>query len=633
MFLSIFTDELDGDFRESLPAIRSWGLERCDLRSRVLGRKLHDLGAAELAEVGRLLAGQGLGLGALESSLCKVHLPDAAGQAAERAKLEGIVRAADALGCRLVRAFNFWQPPDEEWGALERDPKQLQRVVEMFAPLAGRARAAGLTLAFENCGQTAGDALAVLDALNLPEWGLAWDPHITWEREVRGKEEFARIGCLVRRSKILHVKAQSLVPELVDIAVPWDRVLAACAAAGFAGPVSVETHNPEGSALSDTEASRRTVELLGACWPKAAPRQLFRAAAGQADLARAWEGRPVGFAVVGLGMGRPRSREMLLTPGCELVGVCDLDAERARSVGRDYGVPWSTDLSRWLSDERVEAVFCLTPTGAHRRVCLEALAAGKHAMTTKPMEASLSACDEMIAAADAAGRLLAVDFEYRSYPRVLDLKAAVEHGVFGRLLSATAQLKVLRTDEYFRSDGGWRGTRKMDGGGALSNQAIHNLDEIVYCLGAPDEVRCDVWTQNHRIEAEDLGIATWRYASGLVVTFYATTCFPQKTWYERLEIHGTEAAYARSSGGMLETEEVRWFVGREWTTKPPVEAEKPWLNSMDNLAAAIRTGAPLVCSGRDGRRSRAVLDAMYRSADNRGAWTTVRVEEPVGAAT
>jgi predicted dehydrogenase len=339
--------------------------------------------------------------------------------------------------------------------------------------------------------------------------------------------------------------------------------------------------------------------------------------------------RPVGFVVVGLGMGRPRSKEILETPGCNLIGVCDLDEKRARSIGEEFGVPWKTDLAEWLADERAEVIFCLTPTGMHKKICNAALSAGRHAITTKPMEASLAACDEMIECADDAGKLLAVDFELRSYQRVHELKTAVQAGAFGRVLSATAQLKVLRTDEYFAENGGWRGTKELDGGGAFSNQAIHNIDEIVYCLGVPDEIRCDVWTQNHSIEAEDLGIATWRYGNGSIVNFYATTCFPQKTWYERLEIHGTEAAYARGRGGPMAAEETRWFVGGEWSDEAPVKSERPWKNSMDNMADAIRSGAKLLCSGRDGRATQAVLDAMYSSAASGGEWTAVQAEAAV----
>jgi len=65
----------------------------------------------------------------------------------------------------------------------------------------------------------------------------------------------------------------------------------------------------------------------------------------------------------------------------------------------------------------------------------------------------------------------------------------------------------------------------------------------------------------------------------------------------------------------------RWFLEGVWSDKGPEPAEPEWLNSMDNFAAAVRTGVPLSCDGRDGRRSRAVLDAMYRSAlEADGAW-------------
>ncbi|HOX08804.1 MAG TPA: TIM barrel protein [Planctomycetota bacterium] len=620
MFLSIFSDELDGDLREALPLLQSWGFERCDLRGAIFGKKLHDLGADDLVEVKRLLRKHGMKLGALETSLAKVHLPDAERQGAERKKLEAIIRAADELDCRLVRAFNFWQPGQE--GTLGTTPGALERVLEMFRPIADRAAQAGLVLAIENCGQTTEEALAVLDALGRPEWGLAWDAYNTWNSTERRADEAAYIVKNVRRSKMVHVKAESILPELTSDPVPWERVLAACQAAGLAGPVSIETHNPKGSGLSDTEASLRTTELVRRAWPKSEARNVYAAAAPRSQTVRSYEDKPVGFVVVGLGMGRVRARELLTTPGCELVGVCDRDEQLGAKAGTELGVPHTAELAPWLRNPRAEAVLVVTPTGLHGALAGQAFGAGRHVLTTKPMEASLPAADEMIAAAESADRFLAVDFGLRHEQRVLDLKMSVESGAFGRLLSATAALKVLRTPDYFRRKGGWRGTKKLDGGGILSNQAIHHIDEIIFTLGMPSEVRCDIWTQNHEIEAEDLGTATWRYCNGLVVTFFATTCFPEDTWYERLEVHGTEAACLSTRGGP-EGDSVRWYRAGAWSDRPPVRAGRPWLNSMDNLAAAIRTGAPLVCSGRDGRRSQAVLDAMYRSAAAGGGWTGV----------
>jgi len=181
--------------------------------------------------------------------------------------------------------------------------------------------------------------------------------------------------------------------------------------------------------------------------------------------------------------------------------------------------------------------------------------------------------------------------------------------------------------EYFRSDDGWRGTRRWDGGGVLSNQAIHHIDDLAFTAGVPARVRCNVWTQAHDIEAEDLGSAVWLYDDGFVVTFTATTSYPQSTWYCQLDLVGTEGAYAHASAGPYAEPQTRWYIDGAWSDKPPLVAESEWVNAVDNFAAAVRTGAELSCSGRDGRRTQSILDAMYRSAyDADGDWVDVKRE-------
>jgi predicted dehydrogenase len=248
-------------------------------------------------------------------------------------------------------------------------------------------------------------------------------------------------------------------------------------------------------------------------------------------------------------------------------------------------------------------------------------------MTTKPMDATLEACDRMIRLAEERGLVLAVDFGRRSEPGPLTLKAAVEAGRFGRLLAADSTLKILRTMDYFESNGGWRGTRALDGGGVLSNQNIHHIDELAFCLGVPSRVRCNIWTQTHRIEAEDIGVAAWAYDDGLVVNLSATSSYPHPTWYFRLELHGDAGAFVRAAGGPYDKPFERWYLDGAWDDKPPEVVESEWLNNVDNFAAHLRDGAPLVCDGRDGRRSQAILHAMYVSAYDRGGdWVDVEPE-------
>ncbi|MFN2229690.1 MAG: sugar phosphate isomerase/epimerase family protein, partial [Anaerolineae bacterium] len=317
MFLSIFSDELGLDIVEGLSILRSWGLEYVDLRGRVYGMAAENLPPERLPELRALLDEHGMQVGCLQSSLAKVHLPDPARCAAEAAKLERIIRAADALDCRLVRSFFFWQPPAELAGDLAVRPDVQQQVLDRFGPLAERAREEGLLLAFENCGVTPDEVLTMLDAFGVPSWGMAWDVNNDWNSDQRRADEDAYILRLARHSRLLHVKARGAIEGLEPYTIPYDKVLQVCDNAGVQGPVSVETHNPDRS-VSNVERSHQVVRVLQRAWPSAAPGTLSVPKPAR-KVSRAWAGDPVGFLVVGLGMGHNRAREVAETPGTRLV--------------------------------------------------------------------------------------------------------------------------------------------------------------------------------------------------------------------------------------------------------------------------------------------------------------------------
>ena len=109
-----------------------------------------------------------------------------------------------------------------------------------------------------------------------------------------------------------------------------------------------------------------------------------------------------GFAVVGLGMGRNRAKQVVETEGAELRVVVDLNEELARAVGTEMGCDFCTDLNDALGRGDVDVVFVMTPSGLHAKIGLEAIKSGKHVVTTKPMDVSTAACDELIDAADEA---------------------------------------------------------------------------------------------------------------------------------------------------------------------------------------------------------------------------------------
>ena len=628
MYKSIFTDELSLDFEKTIPYLKEWGLTHCDLRGQIFQLPFESLSDEQLFEVKELLSKNGLELGCLQSSLAKVHLPDKERLDQEMHKLDRIIRASEILNCKMVRTFFFWQPPNGQEkigvGDFAVRPDVQAQVMELFLPFAEKAKEAGIIFAFENCGCTKEECFKMIDLLDVPGWGFAWDPKNSWmhDKEERNKDIDSYLQKMAKRTNCVHVKSIGTISDDNGNAeyIPYDKIFEALMEESFDGPVSIETHNYDTS-ITNTEACKQVLDVIKKAWPSAAPAaQQEKSSITYETIKREWANDPVRFGVVGLGMGNVRSAEMMKTSGIKLIQVCDVRMDRCKRTSEALKVPYIQDINEMLANPEIEAVMVMNESGYHSKLVIPALEAGKHVLVTKPMEMALDKCDNMIKTAKKHDRLFAVDFCRRLRPSVQSLKAAVANNFLGRPLSASVQLRVRRDMNYFNADGGWRGTRELDGG-VLSNQTVHHLDEIIYTFGMPNEVRCNAWTQNHDIEMEDLGIATWKYDSGFVVNIYATTCFPQESWYYQLECHGTEGAYIHREGGIESNPINKYFRNGEWTDQFPYPAECQWINSMDNFAEVIRKGGNLLATPQEGRDAVKMILSMYESAyDRNGEW-------------
>ena len=136
-----------------------------------------------------------------------------------------------------------------------------------------------------------------------------------------------------------------------------------------------------------------------------------------------------------------------------------------------------------------------------------------------------------------AGVRLCTIFPSRFTPANLRLKEAIDLGRFGRLTLGDTYVKWWRTQQYYDS-GGWRGTWELDGGGALMNQAIHNVDLLYWLMGDVAAITAMTATLAHeRIEVEDTAVAALRFKNGaLGVIEAATSAYPGLL--KRTEIHG-----------------------------------------------------------------------------------------------
>jgi len=339
-----------------------------------------------------------------------------------------------------------------------------------------------------------------------------------------------------------------------------------------------------------------------------------------------------GFGIIGCGMiAEYHTRAINEIEGARVVAAYSRNPENGRKIADLASAkgpcPVFDDLGAMLALPDLDVVCVCTPSGAHLDPAVRAAEAGKHVVVEKPLEITLPRCDAIIAACDRAGVRLCTIFPSRFSPANLRLKEAIDLGRFGRLTLGDTYVKWWRTQQYYDS-GGWRGTWDLDGGGALMNQAIHNVDLIAWLMGEVESVQAMTATLAHeRIEVEDTAVACLRFKSGaLGVIEAATSAYPGLL--KRTEIHGD-----RGSARVEQDDLTLW----EFQEKVPSYQEvvaamagRAGSNSgasdprginhaghRDQLADFLRAiderGNPMV-DGREGRRAVEIIRAIYRSA-------------------
>lgn len=249
------------------------------------------------------------------------------------------------------------------------------------------------------------------------------------------------------------------------------------------------------------------------------------------------------FGLIGCGsIGPTHAGALAQIDEVELIAVADPIVARAKSVADKFGVHrvYSSDVEL-LADREIDAVAIATPSGMHSEHAVRALRAGKHAIIEKPMDVSLEACDRLVAAERESGKKVAIISQHRFDHATKVVRDALLGGRLGKLVLVDMSVKWWRTQQYYDS-GDWRGTWKLDGGGALMNQGVHTVDLLQWLAGPVRSVHALMRTAGHeRIEVEDVVVASLEFANGAIGTLTATTAafdgLPA-----RLDLFGTEGS-------------------------------------------------------------------------------------------
>ena len=339
-------------------------------------------------------------------------------------------------------------------------------------------------------------------------------------------------------------------------------------------------------------------------------------------------GSKVRFGIIGTGaIATMHAKALDACVNAELVAVYDKVAERAQKFADEYKVRAVDDFDSFLADGNIDAVTIATPTGIHGLVALPAAKAGKHVLCEKPLDVTLDKADAIIDTCEDNNVVLGAVFQSRFGSAVQEVKKAVDSGRLGKIVLASTQIHWFRSQEYYDS-ATWRGTWALDGGGALMNQSIHNIDLLLYLNGDPEEVFAYTDTITHSgIEVEDTAVAVVKFKNGALGTIEASTsCAPG--FPRRLQLSGGNGTI------ILEDDCIeRWVFANETEEDQAIRekysdgenmkggAGDPMAISyeghrrqIEDLAQAVLNKCEARLSGREGRRAVQLICGIYESA-------------------
>jgi predicted dehydrogenase len=220
------------------------------------------------------------------------------------------------------------------------------------------------------------------------------------------------------------------------------------------------------------------------------------------------------------GISRAWLRAIAEMPDVEIVGLVDIIEDNARARAAEFaleGAAVGAELRPMLSDLAPDVVFNCTVPEAHLPVTLEALSHGCHVLGEKPLADSMDHARQMVAAAEEAGRLLAIIQNRRYDPRIRRVREVIASGAIG-------PLTTLNCDFYIGAHfGGFRDRMEHV---LLLDMAIHTFDQARFISGAdPLSVYCHEWNPPGSWYDHDASaVAIFELTGGVVLTYRGSWC-------------------------------------------------------------------------------------------------------------
>ncbi len=342
------------------------------------------------------------------------------------------------------------------------------------------------------------------------------------------------------------------------------------------------------------------------------------------------------FAVVGLGFSNHIIPAYQTAKETELALLCDIDETKCRRLSAEYGdVPWTTNFEDCLG-ENIDAVDVSTPNHLHTPQAVAALEAGKHVLLQKPMAPTVADCAQIVKAARKADRAAGMFMTSLANPIIQELRKMVVAGALGQIISMrgrsahrsihSASSKARHPADY------WRRRKELTGGGSMALIGIHKINLLQWLSGeniVSVIAESDNLAATDLMNGDDVTAAVCRTNKGTVFVLESS----YSSMVNSLEVFGT-TGWARFSapGEMSVALDNPWkgtvhipgdmqttCISRSQLQPDNDPASKNIFSTYCQQAAfarAVLAGKPVPVPGEVGLRDVAVLETIYRSAQN-----------------
>ncbi len=328
------------------------------------------------------------------------------------------------------------------------------------------------------------------------------------------------------------------------------------------------------------------------------------------------------FCVVGFGnIGRRHVKHILDNPSTELVGVCDTNP--AVKDKMPTGIPFFDTIEELLQKVKADVICICTPNYLHEKHTIAGLNAGLHTVVEKPMAMSVAECDNMIAAANKAGKTIFAVKQNRYNPPVQAVKALLDKKELGEIYMMQINCFWNRGGTYY-SESDWHGSKLKDGG-CLFTQFSHFIDIFYYLNGSvlSSIGKIENFAHRHNTEVEDSGSFVLKANNSAIINFNFTTCSYKKNMEGSITIFADNGT-VKIGGQYLNTIDYQSLATAELPNiNITAKANDYGLyqGSMSNHDKVIQNvvdvllhGEPIMTTAEDGKEVLRIIEMMYESA-------------------